>query len=175
MLNLDSLPLNGRLVMTGIAYALFTYSVSAPTIAERAIAKSNWGQQCKLRLLDELDAQQTPQRLIPKTDCNSTLGAIMPELRELCNALGNPDPQAFANNHLREQERRRQEIEAKRLALAVSQIDSQCDCAATVVTQDSSWLLYAGSWRWVTPPEITNLHSTLSRAVQSPSCAGGAL
>lgn len=170
--NSNQLPISGSILLSGLLYIGASIFILGPIVAERTIEKSDWNTQCKTALKTKIEASRKPRKFIPRTDCSSTLGLIMPELARLCKQYGDPDLGGFVTKQLRQQERLRQEAEERRLALAASQSSSQCSCAASLVAQDRIWAIHAGSLRIITPHQVNNLTAELSRALNSSHCAG---
>jgi len=168
----SNMPISGSVILAVVLYAGVSFFGTGQLIAKRTIETSDWGKTCQSALQAEISTRREPVTIIPRTDCNSLLGGFMPELGALCNQYGNPDLSGGTTAMLREQERQRREAEDRRIALAASQTGSKCDCAASVVTQDSlNWALYAGSARLISPPAVTdNLNSELTRALNSSYC-----
>lgn len=167
-----NLPISGSVLIASLLYAGASVFVLGPLVAERTIEKSNWNSLCEAGLRADIKAQRRPARIIPKTDCRSTIGAFMPELAKLCTQYGNPDFGGPATSLLRQKERLRQDAEERRLARASSNSGSKCSCAASLVTQDRAWAIHAGSLRLITPTQVSNLRSELTRALNTPHCTG---
>jgi len=169
----SNLPISGGVILAVALYAGVSFIGTGQVIAKRTIENSDWGAMCQSTLQAEISTRREPATIIPRTDCNSLLGGLMPELGALCNQYGNPDLSGGTTSMLREQERQRREAEDRRIALAASQTGSRCDCAVSVVTQDRlNWAIFAGSARLISPPAVTdNLNSELTRALNSPYCA----
>lgn len=167
--NGSNLPISGGVIIASLLYAGTSMFVLGPLVAESTIEKSGWNTSCETGVRANIEAQRSPPKFIPKTDCRSTIGAFIPELATLCNQYGNPDFGGPKAGLLRQQERLRQEAENRRLNLAASKSGSQCDCAAALVAQ-SHWAIHAGSLRMITPPQINTLSSELTRALNTPHC-----
>ncbi len=168
-----NLPISGGVLIASLLYAGTSVFVLGPLVAERTIEKSNWNATCEAGLQADIEAQRSPPKIIPRTDCQSTIGAFMPELAKLCNHYGNPDFGGPMTSLLKQQENLRQQAEERRLAVAASQSSSQCDCAAALVAQDQAWAIHAGSLRLITPPQVNTLSSELTRALNTPHCNSG--
>lgn len=125
-----NLPISGGVIVASLLYAGAAVFVMGPLVAERTINKSDWNKTCEAGLQSAIETYRTPQKIIPSTDCRSTIGSFMPELARLCDQYGNPDFGGPTTRILRKQESMRQEAEDKRLALATSQSGSKCSCAA---------------------------------------------
>lgn len=173
MLGENSLPIGGSLLVGLLAYAGVAAFITGPVIGARMIEKSGWYQSCPAALRSEVAAQASPGQVIPRMDCRSLLGGIMPELGALCREYGNPDFGGPMTGMMREQERLRREAEERRLSLAASRSHDVCSCAANVLLEDdrTAFALHAGSARLITPPEVASLESSLVRSLRGPSCA----
>ena len=173
---MNTLPINGRVLIAGLIYASTTVFALGPLVAERSIEKSGWNNRCQSTLRADIAARRSPQQVIPALDCQSLaetplVGTFMPELGEFCDYYGNPDFGGLTTDLLRAQERTQREIEERRLARAAAQTDSRCECAAAVVAQDSAWALHAGSLRLITPTAVKKLDTELQQALYLPRCA----
>ena len=173
MLQPDSLPVGGGTLVAAIAWAGLSYVVTGPLVGERMIARSNWQEQCRSGIEQQVEAERTAPTILPDTDCRSILGGILPELDEICRQIGNPDlggPGAIA---LREQERLRHEAEEKRIAHAAATAGSRCACASSVFIEEQrvALALHAGSARLVTPMPVKHLTSELMRTLTGPACS----
>ena len=168
----STLPFSPTMIIAAVAIAGVSAFVTGPEIATREIARSNWGELCEAGLQADLEATRAPRQVIPNgTDCSSTLGMFYPELRELCYALGNPDPAAPA----REAERRAREAEEARIQRLASRSGSRCSCAESLYIEEEriSLALYAASGRLITPSAVENRQAGLSRALNAPACNFG--
>ncbi len=170
--NGNNLPISGGVIVAGLLYTCASIFVLGPLVAERTIENSDWGSSCRVGLKAEIETRRKPAKIIPRMDCRSTIGIFMPELARLCNQYGNPDFGGPMTGILRKQERLRREAEDRRLTIAASQSGSKCSCAAALVAQDRSWAIHAGSLRLITPPQVSNLHSELTRALNTSHCMG---
>lgn len=169
--NASDLPISGGVLLAGAAYVCASLFITGPLIATRTIEKSDWTQSCSATIHSAIAAQRTPVKVIPRTDCKALLGGFLPELGQMCDQYGNPDFGGGTSQMLREQERRRIEAEEKRLAALAAGSGSACGCAASIVAQDHSWAIHAGTFRIVTPPAVKHLNAELYGALQSPHCA----
>jgi len=165
-------PFSPTLIFTIAAIAGLSAFVTGPEIARREIARSNWGATCQAELQVDLEATRAPRQVIPRgTDCSSTLGMFYPELRELCHAIGNPDPAAAA----RDTERLAREAEEARIRRLAERSGSRCACAETIYIEEEriSLALYAASGRLITPSAVENRYAALSRTLNAPACTFG--
>ena len=169
-LDTTNLPISGGVLVAAALYVGASIFVTGPLIATRTIDRSDWGRSCHANIHSTIAAQKTPAKVIPRTDCQSLIGGFMPELGRLCQQYGNPDFGGGTSAMMREQERRRQEVEAKRLQALAASSASRCDCAASVFAQDRSWAVHAGSFRLVSPPAVKHMKAELQAALQSPLC-----
>lgn len=168
----STLPFSPTMIFAAAAIAGVSAFVTGPEIARREIARSDWGAICEADLQADLEATRAPRQVIPRgTDCSSTIGMFYPELRELCYAIGNPDPAAVA----REAERRAREAEEARIRRLAERSGSRCACAETMYIEEEriSLALYAASGRLITPSAVENRHAALSRTLNAPSCNFG--
>lgn len=168
-----SLPISGGVILSALVYTGTCLFGLGPLLGERTIKKSSWIESCKTGLQKQIEAKRTPRKVIPKTDCRSMVGWLMPELSQLCTQYGNPDLAGPFGGLQEQQERLRKQAEDKRLSAIAAQSGSRCQCAASIVAQDYAWALHAGSLRLITPPQIQNLNAELNRALYSPHCTGG--
>ncbi len=167
-----SLPISGSVILAGLVYVGACVFVTGPLVATRTIDKSDWNQSCPIAITRAIEAQRTPEKIIPNTDCKSLLGGFMPELGQLCQQYGNPDFGGGTTQTLRRQEALRREAEENRLAAMAANSTSRCDCAASLVAEDRSWAIHAGSFRLITPPAVAHMRAELVGAMQTPLCAG---
>jgi len=168
----STLPFSPTMILAAAAVVGVSAFITGPEIARREIAISNWSAICEADLHADLEAARAPRQVIPRgTDCRSTLGMFYPELGQLCDALGNPDPAAAA----RDAERRAREAEEARIRRAASRAGSRCECAETVYIEEErlSLALYAASGRLITPSSVENRQAVLSRALNAPACNFG--
>ena len=169
----SNLPISGIVVITFVTYAAISTFVTGQLIGDRMVETSDWGASCQSILRDEISVQQEPPAIIPRTDCESVCGGFMPELGALCRQYGNPDFGGPAAGALREQERARRAAEARRMEHAAANAGSSCECAASLFLEEErvALAIYAGSARMITPPAISALSNSLTRALNSPLCA----
>ena len=169
----SNLPISGMVVITLLTYAAISIFVTGQLIGDRMIETSDWDASCQSILRDEIAVQQEPPAIIPRTDCESVFGGFLPELGALCRQYGNPDFGGPAAGALREQERARRAAEARRMEHAAATAGSSCECAALLFLEEErvALAIYAGSARLITPPEISSLENSLTRALNSPLCA----
>ena len=170
MFDQNQLPVSSGLFLSGLVYAGTCLFITGPLIATRTIENTPWQSACEAGVKAEIDATRTPPKVIPKTDCRSLVGGLFPQLTGLCAKYGNPDFGGPATEVLRAQERARQALEEKRLALIADSSTSRCDCATQIVVQDKAWAIYAGGLRLYTPPPLRDLHARLTSALYSPTC-----
>lgn len=168
----NGLPVSGGLMVAIILYVLASMFVTGQVVGERMIAKSNWGQQCQTVLQVELRAQTPAPAFTPRLDCNSIFGVFGPQGRALCRRHGDVLKIPFVDQ-LQGLQRRKQELQEKRFALAASKTGSRCGCAVslTLEQQRVPLAIYAGSIRLVTPRFIKNLNTELMSSLRSPHCA----
>ncbi len=169
----SGLPFSGGIVIAGLIYAGASMLITGPTIGERVIEKSNWAPRCE-RVLQETTILENPAPVpAPLPDCSSLLGALFgADGAEFCGAYGGL--LSPLTSQIEAQERKLADANQKRIELAASQSASRCSCAQTLVLEDrTSWALYAGSFRLVTPSAVRNLDGQLMSALSSPVCANG--
>ncbi len=173
MINMDSLPISGSVIIATISYAAFTHFVSAPIIAERTLERSNWHTQCPAKLLITYQEQQPQTTTAPSLSCASLAGSSS-EFSQLCHSFERSPFGQLMNQTLAAKREQLRLAKEQRLAAATQRAQSQCHCAEMVIAKHPSWSLYAGSWRLITPAEIKSLNTTLYQAARSANC-GGAL
>lgn len=144
----NGLPISGGLMVAIILYVLASMFVTGQVVGERTIAASNWGRQCQTVLQAELRAQTPEPTFTPQLDCNSIFGMFGPQGRALCRRHGDVLKIPFVDQ-LQDLQRRKQELQERRFALAASKTGSRCGCAVslTLEQQRVSLAIYAGSSR----------------------------
>lgn len=171
------LPVGGPIVLTGLAYAVFSLLVGAGIVSERVIEKSGWRQQCE-RSVVQMVKRDVPrlQSAPPKLNCKNAVGVF--------TGKNNTDSDTFCNvvdlfldlsptRQIEDQNRRLRENYKNRVANAAASAGSKCACASHVVQSERvPWAILAGSWRMVKPSELNNLDAKLLAALNSPLCAG---
>ncbi len=168
----SNLPISGGLIVAGLVYAGVVTFGLAPMVAKRTIESSNWTPICEAGLKAEISERRSPPRFIPKTDCKSIFGSLMPELDTLCSKYGNPDFGGPATQMMQAQERAKQEFENRRLRRIAGKTTSRCECASAIVSEKRAWTIYSGSFRLITPQSVSNnLNNSLVRALRSPQCS----
>lgn len=170
----NGLPIGGGLLLVSLLYAGVAYFAAGPVVGERTISKSNWGGQCKAALVSEIEARRPVSSVVvPKFDCNSILGLFGKEGQRVCRQHGNPAFNLPGLDQLQAVEQRKNELIERRLSQAASQAGSRCGCAVSVTLEKNatSFALYAGSARLISPSQVTtNLQSELLSALHSPHC-----
>lgn len=185
MFDLSSLPIPGTLIIGGVLYASASI-MAGHLVGARTIARMDWVADCEARVQDyfkaEVDRRHQEDSLVPPTDCDSLIGRWHPDLKRLCQELGNPDASMLGGYDVqvaRKAEEEARQLERRQLEAAAAGAGSQCECAAAVYAREHliALALYAGSARMFTPPQVENMESGLHEALSTPLCAnytGGA-
>lgn len=169
-----SLPIGGGLALGVVIYGAAAFFVAAPVIGERIAERSNWDAQCQALIGARLELERSDPVFTPKMDCQSTLGVLFPGMEAVCRKHGNPEFNFPMLDQLNEVQRKKNELQEKRLALSVSQSASQCSCAVSLAIERNrtSLALLASSARLVESASIKNdLKPELVSALNSPRCA----
>lgn len=174
-IDFSALPISPGVVLGAGLYAVVSVFGTGQMVSEREIAILGWSAMCEADVRAEISATAAPPPVsaVLELTCTNTFGAFFGRDGEgFCQAYGNFDIPIPGANALREQERRLRDAEERRLARAASQVGSRCDCASALYQAENRVPLavYAGSARAVTPPEVRNLTSELTRALRSPHC-----
>ncbi len=171
------IPVGGPIVLTGLAYAMFSLLVGGEIVSGRVIEKSGWHQQCERIVVqavknDRPKLQTVPPKLNCKNAANIFTGRYNADTDTFCNVV-DLFLDLSPTRQIENQNRRLVEAYNKRVANAASSAGSKCACASHVVQSDRvPWAIYAGSWRTVKPSELNNLDAKLAAALNSPLCAG---
>lgn len=168
-----NLPIAGGALVAAILYAGVSIFVTGPLVGERTIMKSDWPRICQSEIRAELELSQPISPALPRMDCNSIMGGFFGrDGQAWCNAYGGSFQMPFAGT-LEAIEGQKRDLQNRRLELAASRTATRCDCAASAVleTERTSFALYAGSLRLVSPPAVKNLSSGLRSALSLPHCA----
>ena len=176
-ISLSDFPISPGVILGAGIYMAVSVFGTGPMVGSREVAKINWPALCEADVQADISASAMPPpvSIVPELNCNSTFGTIFGrEGKAFCQNYGNFDIPIPGANALREQEQRVYEAEQRRVARAVSQAGSKCECAASVYQAENRVPLavYAGTARVITPPQVRNLKSELTRALRSPQCAG---
>lgn len=169
-----NLPVGGAAFFL-IAYGLVSLFITGPMIGERTAEKIvGWDRQCRTALAAEIEAEKPAPILTPKLDCESTWGALFPQMKDVCRRHGNPEFNLPFMDQLSALENGKRALQEKRLALAVSQAGSRCDCAVSLTLEKRrvSLAIHAGSIRLVEPAPIKNFSSELMTSLRSSQCVG---
>ncbi|MGJ8629113.1 MAG: hypothetical protein ACSHXB_19300 [Sulfitobacter sp.] len=158
-------------------YAAMSVFGTGPLVSDREIAKLDWLALCEMDVLADISASAPPPSVsvVPELNCNTTLGTFFGrEGKVFCRNHGNFDIPIPGATALREQERRVHDAEQRRITRAASQAGSRCACASSVHQAEHRvpLAIYAGSARAITPPQVRNLKSELTRTLHSQQCAG---
>lgn len=171
--DMGNLPIAGSALVAGLFYAGFAYFVTGPLIGERTIAKSDWPRQCQAELHRDLALSRPPAPAMPDLNCNSLFGNFFgAEGQAWCQAYGGSF-QLPMMDVLQSAEAQKREQNDRRIERAAAMTQTRCECAAASVIESarSSFALYAGSLRLVTPPAVNSLSTGLRTALSSPPCA----
>lgn len=163
----------GRTAFAGLLYIGASLYVTGPLVGERTIARSAWDTACQALQRAELVGPETPRAFTPKFDCRSLLSWFGSEGRAVCDNHGNPTFDLPGLDALEAHRRHLREFQHAQLERKLADSKSRCGCAVTVTLerQRTSFALYAGTARLVTPPAIRNLSSELHSSLRSPLCA----
>lgn len=166
----SNLPVSGGLIIAGLLYAGLAAFVTGPVIGERTIQKSGWDKQCIIALRKENVLRNPKPDFVPQLSCNSFFGWFGQEGQDFCNRYG--DAAIPFLGQINEHQRKLSEHRQKRLSLAATNAMSRCNCAGSLLLEKkrSSFAIYAGSIRLVTPMVVKNLHSELRTTLHSPLC-----
>ncbi len=176
-IDFGSFPISPDVVIGAGIYAVVSVYGTGQMVGGRKIAKLNWPALCEADVQAEISASAPPPpvSVVPELNCDTTFGTLFGrEGKAFCQNYGNFDIPIPGANAVREQERRVREAEQRRITCAASQAGSRCDCASSVYQAENRvpLAIYAGTARVITPPQIRNLKSELTRALRSPQCAG---
>ncbi|WP_299971487.1 hypothetical protein [uncultured Roseobacter sp.] len=171
MIDVANLPGGGSLLLSVVAYAGLSY-LGGQEMAERQIDKSGWYEACEHSILDDIDSRRKPVEILPEMRCDDTLGWLGRDVLALCHQFNNPDFNAPARRQEEAFNRRRQELEDRRLGRLASKAGTQCSCAANVFKAENALSLsvYAGTARLITPPEVESLQQSLNVSLGTPQC-----
>ncbi len=167
------LPIGGGLAVGFLLYGAAAFFVAAPVIGERLAERSNWDAQCQALISARLELEKPEPVFTPKLDCQSTLGMLFPGMEAVCRKHGNPEFKLPMLDQLNEVQRRKNELQEKRLSWSVSQSDSQCSCAQSLAIERNrtSLALHAGSARLIASTAIKkDLKPELVSALNSSRC-----
>lgn len=173
----SSSPISPSVLIGTAIYAGVSLLWSGPVVSDREIAELDWPMVCQTELAAERTATAAPPAIsaVPDLNCNDTLGLLFGrDGAALCREYGNfriPIPGADA---LRQQEQRAHEAEQRRMDIAATRAGSRCDCAVAVYQAEHRMplALYVGTARMITPSQVRNLNSELTRALHAPQCSG---
>lgn len=169
MLDMNSLPVPGGIIIAGALWAGVSVFALGPFVAKRTIAETNWNATCVTILNKNLAAKVPQPEIRPDISCGKVLGILGPEMRALCHQGGNDIFKLLTIDPLAAQKKRVRQLETNRLSRIAALSPSRCSCAARIVGADRvTWGLYAGSVRLVGGPQ--NLKSDLTQALYSPAC-----
>ena len=177
-IDVGGLPIGGGLAVGFLLYGAAAFFVAAPVIGERITERSNWKSQCQAMINARLELEKPEAVFTPKLDCQSTLGVLFPGMEAVCRKHGNPEFNLPMLDQLNNIQRRKNELQEKRLSLSVfgsvSQSGSQCSCAQSLAIERNrtSLALFVGSARLVESTSIKDdLKGELVSALNSPRCA----
>lgn len=169
MFDINSLPISGGIVVTGITWAALSGFVLGPVVADRTITNSQWHQTCEQGLRAGVAAQRPQVEVRPDISCNRLMGAIGNGADQLCDHGGDLLLNLLSIDPLAGQKEQAHRLETERLSRIAALTPSRCSCAASVVAADRlTWGLHAGSARLVSGPQ--DLSSDLTQALHSPVC-----
>ena len=171
------IPVSGSLLLTGVAYTVFSLLVGGEIVSGRVIEKSGWHQQCE-RTVFLAAKNNVPklQSVPPKLSCKSAVGIFTDGYSSDADAFCGVVDLFLDHSPARQienQNRKLVESYKNRVSKAAANAGSRCACSSHVVQSDRvPWAIYAGSWRTIKPPELGNLDAKLFAALNSPLCAG---
>ena len=169
--------IGGPIVLTGLAYVVFSLLVGGGIVSGRMIEKSGWQQQCERVVVQAVKNEAPKLQSVPlKLNCKNAVGIFIDGYSSDADAFCGVVDLFLDQSPARQIENQNRKLKAaynKRVAKAATSAGSKCACASHVVQSDRMpWAIYAGSWRMVKPSELNNLDAKLSAALISPLCAG---
>jgi len=170
MIDINTLPISGGILVAGIGWAVISGAVLGPLVADRTIQKSGWHQICERKIKQSLIEQRPQEQSTPKIECGSFMKIFGRGADQFCRQGGDELFDLMTIDPLAGQKERLRQQKAQRLERLAELAPTQCACAATVVKDDRlGWGLYAGTARIAGGPD--NLNADLTRALYSPVCA----
>lgn len=163
-------PLGGGIMLTTIAYGLFSAFISGEVILERETQKLGWPDRC-VKIVETQIRQSAPEPdHVPRIKLKDIFGGHS-EVGDIFEEIFAPVEKVLEQKY--EAIDRAIELNEQRLEAKAKAAGSRCHCAVTMLSEKRIALgLYAGSGRLVTPPLFKNLNSELGIALGSPRCAG---
>lgn len=173
MIDFNSLPVSGGLLVAGLLYGGASLLVTGPTVMERTVAKSGWASRCESFIRAEIKADEPEAPTIPKFGCNAFFGFYGRAGADYCRQHGRIFDNNVLTQTLEAAQNAKRAARKKRMEYAVSRAGSRCDCAVTTTLEKrrTDFALYAGTLRLVVPKSVKSLQSELKSALNSPECA----
>ncbi|WP_299961515.1 hypothetical protein [uncultured Roseobacter sp.] len=171
MIDVSGLPGGGSLLLSVLAYAGLSY-LAGQEMIERQIDKSGWHQTCEVSILDDIDSRRKPVEVLPEMRCSDTVGWLGRDFQRFCQRMNDFDFNGPARRQEEALNRKRQELEDRRLGRLASKAGTQCSCAANIFKAENALSLsvYAGTARLITPPDVQNLQQSLRVSLGTPQC-----
>ena len=169
----SGLPVSGMALVMALLYALIAAFITGPMIGERTAINAGWYGQCARHISAGISSANPDTMPLPKLGCQALFGFFGEEGTAYCRRYGD----TFDNNILTQTLDRAQNAarnaRENRIANAAANASSRCECALTTTLERrrTSFALYAGSLRIVTPPAVKALQSELVSNLNSPACA----
>jgi len=171
MMDINSLPIGGNIVLAIIVYGLISVFGTGQLVGERMTEKSGWANQCPRALVSELRSNQPPKPFTPKLDCNALFGNLFGrEGKRYCRKYGNFNLPLV--DQLQDHQKKLAQANERRLQQAASKTKTRCACAASLTLERRriAFGLHAGSLRLMTPAPVQNLSSELASSLHAPAC-----
>ncbi|MEM7069441.1 MAG: hypothetical protein AAF478_11215 [Pseudomonadota bacterium] len=156
-----------------VGYGLFSAFVTGPEILVREVARLDWENHCRERIITEFREEQGVTDHFPQIDIGGVLDGLFGTgtsngFGEVINPIENIIE--LSNEHTR----RLQRLNEKRLQEKARNAGSRCACAVTILSERRVSLgLYAGTGRLVTPVLFKSLESELLTTLHSSQCGKG--
>lgn len=172
MIDLQSLPVSGGVIVAGALWAGVSAFVLGPLVVERSAEKLQWVPICEREITLEIAANQPVGDLKPEVSCDQALGFMSKDHRRFFNLFG-LDQACRAVDQANAKKRELQALREKRLAQTAQRAGAQCTCAVDHLIEEKRWsvALHAGTGRLVTPSVMRDLNSSLVTSARAPHCA----
>jgi len=170
-----NLPIAGGALVAAILYAGVSFFVTGPLIGERTAIKAGWYGQCASRISAEISSANPDSLPLPKLGCEALFGFFGEEGAAYCRRYGDVFDDNILTQTLDRAQSASRAARENRIENAAANASSRCECALTTMLERrrTSFALYAGSLRLVTPPAVKALQSELVSSLNSPACAFG--
>lgn len=173
MFDINSLPVSGGVVASGLVWAGVSAFVLGPLVGDRtAHLKLNWPETCERSIRASAQTDGPAATVQVPSLCGLFFGIYGDDGARYC-AMHGHHIDGPANRLLGGIQAQRDEVHRRRMEFAVSRADSRCSCALTTATEKRrlQLALHAGTARLV---PLKNWRSELVTALNSTECAGGA-